>query len=407
MSTDSNSFAGKGPLAGIRVLEVGQLIAGPFTGCFLGYFGAEVIKVEAPGDGDPIRKWRMLGDDGTSLWWRSLGRNKKCITVNLRSDEGRDIVRQLAAKSDVLIENFRPGTMERWGLGPEVLQVDNPGLVYSRISGYGQSGPYATKTGFASVCEGLGGFRHINGFPDRPPVRPNLSMGDTLAALHAALGILMAIVKKQNDPERKGQIIDVAIYEAVFNLMESMIPEYDYGKEIRQCSGSTLTGIVPTNTYECADGKYVIIGGNGDSIYKRLMHAVGRDDLGEDPRMADNAGRVDHEPEIDAAIAAWIRQRDSDDVLNILAAAEVPSGPIYDAADMMADEHFQARGLFEQVEVNGRSLAIPAIPPFLSDTPGATQWPGPEIGAHNDHVLHDMLGIDAATMVRYKAEGII
>ena len=219
MSTDSNSFAGKGPLAGIRVLEVGQLIAGPFTGCFLGYFGAEVIKVEAPGDGDPIRKWRMLGDDGTSLWWRSLGRNKKCITVNLRSDEGRDIVRQLAAKSDVLIENFRPGTIERWGLGPEVLQVDNPGLVYSRISGYGQSGPYATKTGFASVCEGLGGFRHINGFPDRPPVRPNLSMGDTLAALHAALGILMAIVKKQNDPERKGQIIDVAIYEAVFNLM--------------------------------------------------------------------------------------------------------------------------------------------------------------------------------------------
>ena len=407
MPQNSNSTSGKGPLAGIRVLGIGQLIAGPFTGCFLGYFGAEVIKVEAPGDGDPIRKWRMLGDDGTSLWWRSLGRNKKCITVNLRTDEGRDIVRKLAAESDVLIENFRPGTMERWGLGPEDLQTDNPGLIYSRISGYGQTGPYSEKTGFASVCEGIGGFRHLNGFPDRAPVRPNLSMGDTLAALHAALGILMAVVKKQNDPEHRGQVIDVAIYEAVFNLMESMVPEYDYGKEIRQCSGSTLTGIVPTNTYSCADGKYVIIGGNGDSIYKRLMHAVGRDDLGEDPRMANNAGRVDNEPEIDSAIAEWTSKRDSDEVLDIMAEAEVPSGPIYDVADMMADEHFQARGLFEKVEVNGQELTIPAIPPFLSDTPGATRWPGPEVGSHNQEILSDVLGYDAETLKRFESEGII
>jgi crotonobetainyl-CoA:carnitine CoA-transferase CaiB-like acyl-CoA transferase len=232
-------------------------------------------------------------------------------------------------------------------------------------------------------------------------------MGDTLAALHAALGILMAVVKKQNDPEHRGQVIDVAIYEAVFNLMESMIPEYDYGKEIRQCSGSTLTGIVPTNTYSCADDKYVIIGGNGDSIYKRLMHAVGRDDLGEDPRMANNAGRVDNEPEIDAAIAEWTRQRSSDEVLDIMAEAEVPSGPIYDAADMMADEHFQARGLFEKVDVNGRKLAIPAIPPFLSDTPGGTRWPGPEVGSHNQEILNEVLGYDTETLKRFESEGII
>jgi len=404
MTTQANN---NGPLAGIRVLEVGQLIAGPFTGCFLGYFGAEVIKVEAPGDGDPIRKWRMLGDDGTSLWWRSLGRNKKCITVNLRTDEGREIVRKLADESDVLIENFRPGTMERWGLGPEELRASNPGLIYSRISGYGQTGPYASKTGFASVCEGIGGFRHINGFPDRPPVRPNLSMGDTLAALHSALGILMACVKKLSDPEKRGQVIDVAIYEAVFNLMESMVPEYDYGGEIRECSGSTLTGIVPTNTYECSDGKYVIIGGNGDSIYKRLMSAVGRDDLGEDPRMADNAGRVDHEPEIDAAIAAWTKEKTSEDVLDIMAEAEVPSGPIYDVADMMADEHFQDRGLFEKVDVNGKELTIPAIAPFLSDTPGETRWPGPEVGSHNQEVLGEVLGYDEAMLKDFSDKGII
>jgi len=407
METSTQNPPPKGPLDGIRVLEVGQLIAGPFTGCILGYFGAEVIKVEMPVVGDPIRKWRMLGEDGTSLWWRSLGRNKKCITANLRTDEGRDIVRKLAEKSDVLIENFRPGTMERWGLGPDELRADNPGLIYSRISGYGQTGPYASKTGFASVCEGIGGFRYLNGFPDQAPVRPNLSMGDTLAAMHAALGILMACVKKLQDPKGQGQVVDVAIYEAVFNLMESMVPEYDYGGEVRECSGSTLTGIVPTNTYLCSDGKYAIIGGNGDSIYKRLMHAVGRDDLGEDPRMADNAGRVVHEVEIDKAIADWTSTRTSVEVLKIMEEAEVPSGPIYNVADMLEDEHFQARGLFEDIEVKGESYKIPAIAPMLDETPGATRWPGPEVGEHNDEILKDLLGIDDSMLDTYKKDGII
>ncbi|MEE9511013.1 MAG: CoA transferase, partial [Gammaproteobacteria bacterium] len=325
-----------GPLAGIRVLELGQLIAGPFTGCLLGYYGAEVIKVERPGEGDPLRTWRLL-DEGTSLWWRSVARNKKCVTVNLRSEEGRGIVRQLASESDVLIENFRPGSMERWGLGPDELMADNPGLIYARISGYGQTGPYASRPGFASVCEGVGGFRYINGFPDRPPVRPNLSMGDTLAAMHAALGILMACISKLQDPEHRGQVIDVAIYEAVFNMLESVVPEYDRLGEIRQPSGSTLTGIVPTNTYLCGDDKHVIIGGNGDTIFQRLMRAMGRPEMADDPRFADNAGRVEHEAELDAAIIEWTGSLTSDQVLEQLEEAEVPSGPIYSVADMFKD----------------------------------------------------------------------
>ncbi|MGI9309233.1 MAG: CaiB/BaiF CoA transferase family protein [Gammaproteobacteria bacterium] len=395
-----------GPLAGIRVLELGQLIAGPFTGCFLGYFGAEVIKVEQPGVGDPIRKWREL-DDGTSLWWRSLARNKKCITANLRSDEGCEIVRKLASESDVLIENFRPGAMERWGLGPDALRASNPGLIYARISGYGQDGPYASKPGFASVCEGIGGFRYLNGFADRPPVRPNLSMGDTLAALHAALGILLACVAKLNDPEGKGQVVDIAIYEAVFNLLESVIPEYDRAGLVRECSGSTLTGIVPTNTYLCADEKYVIIGANGDSIFRRLMEAMDRHDLADDPHYADNAGRVKHEPELDAAISAWTKTLPANEVLDILEQAVVPSGLIYSVEDMFNDPHFQARGLFEEVNINGKSLKIPAITPKLIDTPGGTRWPGPEVGAHNQEILGGLLGMDAGELERLSKDGTI
>jgi crotonobetainyl-CoA:carnitine CoA-transferase CaiB-like acyl-CoA transferase len=395
-----------GPLKGIRVLELGQMIAGPFTGSFLGYFGAEVIKVEQPGVGDPLRKWRMMDGD-TSVWWASMARNKKCITANLHTEEGCDIVRQLAAESDVLIENFRPGAMEKWGLGPDELRKDNPGLIYARISGYGQDGPYSSKLGFASVCEGIGGFRYLNGFPDRPPVRPNLSMGDTLAALHTALGIVMACVSKLNDPERRGQVVDVAIYEAVFNLLESVVPEYDRGGEIRECSGSTLTGIVPTNTYRCSDGKDVIIGANGDSIFKRLCDVMGRPDMGADPRLADNAGRVENEPEIDAVIAAWMKTMTGDEALKILEDAEVPSGPIYSVADMFADEHFQARGLFEEVESNGKPLIIPAMIPKLSDTPGETLWPGPELGAHNDEVLGGLLGMDDEQIAALKKSGAI
>ena len=395
-----------GPLAGIRVLELGQLIAGPFTGCLLGYYGAEVIKVERPGEGDPLRTWRLL-DEGTSLWWRSVARNKKCVTVNLRTEEGRGIVRQLASESDVLIENFRPGSMERWGLGPDELMADNPGLIYARISGYGQDGPYASRPGFASVCEGVGGFRYINGFPDRPPVRPNLSLGDTLAAMHAALGILMACISKLQDPEHRGQIIDVAIYEAVFNMLESVVPEYDRLGEIRQPSGSTLTGIVPTNTYLCRDDKHVIIGGNGDTIFQRLMRAMGRPEMAEDPRFADNAGRVEHEAELDAAILEWTSSLTSDQVLEQLEEAEVPSGPIYSVADMFKDAHFQARGLFEKVDVNGKPLTIPAIVPKLSETPGQTIWAGPEVGSHNDEIFGELLGMSRAEMSALKEEGII
>jgi crotonobetainyl-CoA:carnitine CoA-transferase CaiB-like acyl-CoA transferase len=390
----------------MRVLELGQLVAGPFAGSILGYFGATVIKVEPPDTGDPLRNWRILSQ-GTSLWWRSLGRNKQCITLNLHAEKGRTIARQLADRADVLIENFRPGTMEKWGLGPEDLKTTNPGLIYARISGYGQTGPYASRPGFASVCEGIGGFRYINGFPDGPPVRPNLSMGDTLAGLHAVLGILLAYIQRQKPASGKGQMVDVAIYEAVFNLLEAVVPEYDRAGIIRQPSGSTLTGIVPTNTYLCHDGTYVIIGGNGDSIFQRLMQAAGRPDLAQDPRLANNQGRVAHAQEIDTAISAWTATLDAAEVLQQLETVAVPAGPIYSVADMARDPHFHARGLFENVEVDGKPLKIPAFPPQLSATPGGTDWPGPELGAHNAAILGNWLGLSEAELETLRREGII
>jgi crotonobetainyl-CoA:carnitine CoA-transferase CaiB-like acyl-CoA transferase len=394
------------PLDGFRVLELGQLLAGPFTTSILGYFGAEVIKIEPPGTGDPIRTWRVM-KDGVSLWWHSLGRNKKCITVNLRSDQGREIVRQLAAKSDILVENFRPGTMEKWGLGPDDLRRTHPELIYARISGYGQTGPYASRTGFASVCEGVGGFRYVNGFPGEAPVRPNLSLGDTLAAVHCVIGILMACVQRLKAPGNEGQVIDTAIYEAVFNMMEGVVPEYSGAGVVREPSGSTLTGIVPTNTYRCRDGKFVIIGGNGDSIYKRLMNAMGRPDLADDPRMTNNAGRVQHEKELDQAITAWTGTLTSAEVLAILDKVDVPAGPIYSVVDMMNDEHFRARGLFEQVDVSGKPLTIPAMVPLLSATPGRTEWPGPAIGAHNEEILGKLLGYSGAEIAKLRETGVI
>jgi crotonobetainyl-CoA:carnitine CoA-transferase CaiB-like acyl-CoA transferase len=394
------------PLDGVRVLEVGQLIAGPFAGCILAYFGAEVIKIEPPGKGDPLRVWRIL-DHGTSLWWRSLGRNKKCITLNLYTEPGRRLARQLADQVDVLIENFRPGTLEKWGLGPEEVKQTNPGLIYARISGYGQTGPYASRPGFASVCEGLGGFRYINGFPGEPPVRPNLSLGDTLAGLHAVLGILLAYMQRQKSAQGHGQVVDVAIYEAVFNVLEAVVPEYDGAGVVRQPSGSTLTGIVPTNTYRCRDGKYVIIGGNGDSIFQRLMRVAGRPELATDPRLADNAGRVVHEQEIDAAITAWTAALEASEVLQRLEAASVPAGPIYSVADMLQDAHFHARGLFQEVEVDGKPLKIPALMPQLSATPGGTDWPGPAVGAHNRDVLGGMLGLSDDELEALHRQGII
>jgi|TARA_R100000935_G_scaffold23554_1_gene42914 crotonobetainyl-CoA:carnitine CoA-transferase CaiB-like acyl-CoA transferase len=391
------------PLAGVKVVELGQLLAGPFAGTLLAYFGAEVIKVEPPG-GDPIRGWRTLDDTGTSFWWRSLGRNKRSVTLDLKSDAGRELAARLIDDSDVLIENFRPGTLENWGLGPERFKESNPGLIYTRISGYGQDGPYADKPGYASVCEGIGGLRYVNGFPGERPVRPNLSLGDTVAGLHAALGIALALLERHSS--QQGQVVDVALFESVFNLLEAVIPEFDGAGEIRQPAGSTVTGIVPTNTYRCADGKYVIIGGNGDSIFKRLMTTAERPDLAEDPRLAKNPGRVENEAEIDGAIEAWCATLPSPEVLAKLEANRVPCGPIYSAADMMADPHFQARGLFQQVEINGAPLKIPAIMPRLGGTPGGTRWPGGDAGSDTESVARGELGLSEDEFQRLKAQGV-
>lgn len=397
----------KRPLDGIRVLEVGQLLAGPFAGSMLGYYGAEVIKVEPPGGGDPLRQWRELDEKGTSFWWRSLGRNKKCVTADLRSEKGRDLVGRLAAKCSVLIENFRPGVMEKWGLGPADLWKDNPALIYARISGYGQDGPYAAKPGFASVCEGVGGLRYVNGEPGEAPMRPNLSLGDTVAGLHTALGIVMACLHRERTPGSGGQVIDTALYEASFNLLEGVIPEYSGAGVIREPSGSTITGIVPTNTYRCADGRFIVIGANGDSIFRRLCLAMGRGDMAADPRLKDNMGRVRHEQEIDTAIEAWTGSVDSTNALLQLEAARVPAGPINSVADMMVDPHFIARGLFEEVEVAGRPLKIPAMVPKMSETPGRTDWAGPEVGAFNKPVYGELLGLTDEDIRDLEDQGIL
>ncbi|MEH6637189.1 MAG: CaiB/BaiF CoA-transferase family protein [Halioglobus sp.] len=393
------------PLEGLRVIEMGQLLAGPFTGTILAYFGAEVIKVEPPG-GDPVRGWRVVRD-GTSLWYRSLGRNKKSVTLDLKSERGRQLAGQLIDTADVVVENFRPGLMEKWGLGPEQVKQRNPGLVYARISGYGQTGPSASKPGYASVTEGFGGFRYINGEPGQAPVRPNISMGDTLAAIHAALGIALALIQRAKPGDGKGQVVDVALYESIFNLMEGMVPEFDGAQLVREPSGTTITGIVPTNTYRCDDGKHVVIGGNGDSIYKRLMTAAGRSDMAENPEMADNAGRVVHEAEIDEALARWCAAHSSAHIINTLEEVRVPVGPIYSVEDMMADPQYQARGMFEQVQIDGQPLKIPAIMPKLGSTPGRTDWPGGDVGSHNEEVLRDILSLDEDQIVQLRADGVI
>ena len=393
-----------GPLAGYRVIELGQLLAGPFAGCMLAYFGAEVIKIEPPNGGDPIRRWREMRGD-TSLWWRSLARNKKSVTIDLKSSRGIELVRRLIEKADVVIENFRPGVVEKWGLGPNDFSESNPGLVYARISGYGQDGPYASKPGFASVCEGMSGFRYVNGQPGEPPVRPNLSIGDTISGIHAALGIVMALLEKQRSGS--GQVIDVALVESMFNLMEAVVPEFDGNGVVRQPSGSTVTGIVPTNTYRCADSKYIVIGGNGDSIFQRLMVAAGHPEMAEDPRLASNQGRVEHEPEIDTVLKQWCAAHDSNYLLELLDQARVPAGPIYNVEDMLNDEHFNARGLFETVEIDGQPLKIPALVPRLSRTPGTTRWPGGGLGHDNHEVLAGMLGLDEEQMEELRSAEVI
>jgi len=379
------------PLAGLRVVELGQLLAGPFTGTILGYFGAEVIKVEPP-TGDPIRQWREV-KDGTSLWYHSLARNKKSVTLDLKSERGRELASDLLCKADVVVENFRPGLMESWGLGPEAVKEKNPGVIYARISGYGQTGPFANKPGYASVTEGYGGFRYINGESGEAPVRPNISLGDTLAGIHAAFGVALAIIQRHQSGE--GQVVDVALYESIFNLLEGIVPEFDGAGVIREPSGTTITGIVPTNTYLCKDGKHVVIGGNGDSIFKRLMTEAGRPDMAEDPELEHNPGRVIHQARIDKALADWCLKLSSFDIIEKLESVRVPVGPIYSVKDMLADPHYNARGMFETVEINGEPLKIPAIMPKLSRTPGETHWPGAAIGEHNEEILGGLLGLSA------------
>jgi len=386
---------------------MGQLLAGPFASVLLAWFGAEVIKVEPPGVGDPLRTWRALYK-GTALWWYILGRNKKCITVDLRVPKGQDIVRKLVEKVDVVLENFKPGTMEAWGLGYTELKKINPRIIMARVSGWGQTGPNSPKPGFASVAEGVGGLRYVTGYPDRPPVRPNLSLGDSLAGLHAALGILIAIYYRDVLGGGTGQEVDVAIYEAVYNMMEGIVPEYDKCGIIREREGTRLTGIVPTGTYPCKDCKYIIIGGNSDSIFKRMMKAIGRPDMANDPRLEHNNGRVKHAEEIDNAITAWTSQNPYKEVLHVLEEAAVPVGPIYSVADMLSDPHFSARGLFEDVVLeDGNTVKLPTLVPKLSETPGGTEWPGPPLGAHNKQVLGKMLGFSEEQLKDLAAEGVI
>jgi crotonobetainyl-CoA:carnitine CoA-transferase CaiB-like acyl-CoA transferase len=394
-----------GPLAGVRVIEFGGLLAGPYAASVLAQFGAEVIKVESPGEGDPLRKWRKL-HDGTSVWWYSLSRNKKSITLNLKSEKGQQIARDLVRTANIVIENFRPGVLERWGLGWDELSKVNPRLVMVRISGYGQSGPYKDRPGFAAIAEAMGGLRHVTGYPDRPPVRAGVSLGDSLAGIYGVIGALMAMHHVTNNNGR-GQFVDVALYEAVFGVMESLLPDFSRFRHVRERSGGSLPGIAPSNTYPCKDGSYVVIAGNSDGIFKRLMHAIGRPDLADDPSLARNDGRAKQERMLDEAIEAWTLQRDVEQVLTALASADVPSGRIYTAADIYDDPHYRARGMIEPVTLpDEQPLELPGIVPRLSETPGETRWIGPTLGQHVEEVLAE-IGITGEALQQLREDGII
>ena len=391
-------------LAGVRVIEMGQLIAGPFCGKTLGEFGAEVIKIEAVGAGDPLRNWRLI-KNGTSVWWQVQSRNKKSVALDLRQAEAQDIVRRLIAEADVLIENFRPGTLEGWGMSPEELHALNPGLVILRISGYGQTGPYRDLPGFGVIGEAMGGLRHLTAEPGRVPVRVGVSIGDTLAALHGAIGVMMALYHRKVHGGA-GQVIDVALHEAVFNCMESLIPEYSAFGVVREAAGSALPGIAPSNAYPCQDG-WVLVAGNGDSIFKRLMAAVGRQDLADDPQLADNAGRVARVAEIDAAIGAWTATLTVAQVMERLAAARVPAGKVYTARDIAEDPHYQARDmLLTQQTRDGDEVTVPGICPKLSATPGTIRSSAPRLGDDTDAVLAEA-GLTQEQIALLRGKGVI
>jgi formyl-CoA transferase len=391
-------------LAGLKVIELGQLIAGPFAAKTLADFGADVIKVEPPGAGDPLRKWRLL-KDGTSVWWQIQSRNKRSVAIDLKSAEGQQLVRTLASEADVLIENFRPGSMEQWGLSPDALLAINPRLIMLRVSGYGQTGPYKDRPGFGVVAEAMSGLRHLTAEPGRVPVRVGVSIGDTLAALHGVIGILMALHERQRSG--KGQVVDVALYEAVFNCMESLLPEYSAFGAVREAAGSALPGIAPSNAYRCAGGAYVLVAGNGDSIFRRLMGAIGRPDLAADPTLADNTGRVARVAEIDAAIEAWTSGRAVEEVLSSLESVSVPAGRIYTVADIAADPHYEARGMLHRIQMDdGDELTIPGIVPKLSRTPGAHDRNAPHIGQDTMAVLQS-IGLSDDQIAALKEKGIV
>ncbi len=372
-------------LQGLKVLEMGQLIAGPFAAKTLADFGADVIKIEPAGVGDPLRKWRMLRD-GTSVWWEVQSRNKRSVCLDLKTAEGQDTVRMLAAEADVLIENFRPGTLEGWGIGWEQLHAINPRLIMLRISGYGQTGPYKDKAGFGVLGEAMGGIRHLTGEPGRVPVRVGVSLGDTLAALHGVIGVLTAL-RHRDSNGGEGQFIDVALYEAVYNVMESLVPEYDAFGAIRERAGSALPGIAPTNAYRCKDDSYILVAGNGDSIFKRLMRVIARPDLENDPALAHNDGRVAHAEALDAAIEAWTKLHSPEEVLAALDEAKVPAGQIYSVADIASDPQYLARDMLVDVPTSdGKTLKVPGIIPKLSATPGRIAYPAPTLGQHTAEV---------------------
>jgi len=404
MPTEATTAVPPAALAGLKVLELGQLIAGPFAAKTLADFGAEVVKIEPPDAGDPLRKWRML-KDGTSVWWQVQSRNKRSLALDLRTPEGQDVVRTLAQEADILIENFRPGAMEGWNLGPEALLAANPRLIVLRISGYGQTGPYRNRPGFGVVAEAMGGMRHLTAEPGRVPVRVGVSIGDTLAALHGVIGILLALQHRQTSGH--GQVIDVALYEAVFNCMESLLPEHSAFGAVRAAAGSALPGIAPSNAYACKDGGHALIAGNGDSIFRRLMVLIGREDLAQDPALADNAGRVARVAELDGVIGAWTAQRSVDEVLAALDSASVPAGRIYSVADIADDPHYRARGMLDEVYLDdGSLLTVPGIVPKLSATPGRHRRNAPTLGQDSTAVLRE-IGLSDAQITTLRARGIV